>query len=461
MEVSSNNEQTTQTIESGQYKEADLKLPEERLSLEDAVDGLARYGGFDIISATVEKSGNLNPRKKARKNIFLTETRNTKDRKALKKRLELWLGLLESDGTLADKVMQSEQKSEEAAKQLRANVSIALAASKDLEQSYRAVDLFLKNTGLDKVKNVAFLNAARENITDLDNPLFAKAVREEFDENFDKMDLRKAYSLLVIPGYLGENSVLNMWGEIAHNHKVTLVTDFRDLDEPQDVIDMFTDADHTASDAFKSNIIMACNWLIGRGGYPELGINEPLRVPPSAALAGKIYESPKTMAQVIAGLENGKLRGVDGVAFETKKRELTEMEALGLVPMNNEFGAVFAMSGKTLFNGDNKGLQSYSIVRVFDWVSKVLIDFLNRKAFENFDGRTKDNLEAQIVKFLESISGNGRLIKSFSIEQLEQDRQNPDHVHVKINLVPFHAVRTYLLSLSGTRGDGFGTDSTD
>lgn len=59
--------------------------------------------------------------------------------------------------------------------------------------------------------------------------------------------------------------------------------------------------------------------------------------------------------------------------------------------MVNEYGKVMAFSAKTLFNGDNLGLQTYSVVRVFDYVTKVLMDFLNRRAFENFNVKPVKN----------------------------------------------------------------------
>jgi hypothetical protein len=193
--------------------------------------------------------------------------------------------------------------------------------------------------------------------------------------------------------------------------------------------------------------------LVGRAGYPELGINEELHVAPSTALAGKVYESRSSMAQIAAGLQHGKFQGVDGTAFPTKKTELSELEKIGLVPVTNEFGSVMAFSGKTLFNGDNVGLQNYSVVRTFDWVTKVLIDFLNRSAFENFNSTVQKNLQQKIAKFLEGIRGSGKLIKDFSIHELEQDRDNPNMVNVKINITPYFATKTFLLAMSGTNGE--------
>ena len=425
-----------------------VKSPEE---LQNHINGIIKYGGFDIVEATVEKAGNLNPAKKAKKSIFLNES-DLKDRKALKTRLNLWMNLLQNNDNVADMVTACSESSAKAKESLAKNIAIGLETTKDLEQSYRGVDLFFKNTGLDKVNNITFLNASRDQVLDMDNTIFSDNVHEEFNKNFNRLDLRGAYSMMVLPGYLGKNSILNHWAEIAHNHKVTMFTDFRDLEDAEDVIELFADADHSSADAHKANVVMACNWLKGRTGYPELGIEEDLHVAPSTALAGKIYQSRSSMAQVVAGLQHGKMAGVDGVAFPTKKSELTSMEDMGLVPLTNEFGSVMAFSGKTLFNGDNIGLQNYSIVRTFDWTTKVLIDFLNRSAFENFNSKTQKELKKKITSFLEGIKGSGKLIKDFTIHELEQDKDNPDKVNVKIHMTPFFATRTFLLSMAGANG---------
>jgi len=445
----SEQEKNIQTAESAT---AEKQRQPQGQSLEASVEQLVRFGGFDIIDATVEKAGNLNPAKKAKRNIFLQES-DLADRKKLKKRLQLWMQLLQENESVADMIVACQDKSEAAQKLFASNLEKGLKATEELERAYRGVDLFLKNTGLDQVHNVTFLNASEEQIKDMDNTLFSDHVQEEFNKNFNRLDLRNAYSMMLLPGYLGKNSILNHWAEIAHNHKVTMFTDFRNLDDPQDVVELFQDADHASADAHKSNVIMACNWLVGREGYPDMGIEEDLHVPPSTALPGRIYQSKSSMAQVVAGLQHGKMAGVDGVAFETKKTELTNLEDLGLVPMTNEFGSVMAFSGKTLFNGDNIGLKSYSVVRTFDWVSKVLIDFLNRSAFENFNSKTQRDLKKKISKFLEGIKGSGKLIKDFSIHELDQDKENPDIVNVKIHMTPFFATRTFLLSMAGANGE--------
>ena len=196
---------------------------------------------------------------------------------------------------------------------------------------------------------------------------------------------------------------------------------------------------------------MTCNYLVGREKYEDLGEEDELYVPPSAALAGKIYKT--LMSQVTAGKKHGGINEVDGVKFQLKKSEISSLEKMGLVPMVNEYGKVMAFSAKTLFNGDNIGLQTYSVVRVFDWVSKVLVDFLNRRAFENFNANTKKDIRQQIVKFLDGISGPNNLIQKFKILRFEQDKTQKDRIYLDIHISPFFPAKTFVMKLDGTKGD--------
>ncbi len=439
-----------------QEKEQELQQEQVRFEnpakyVQEQTEKLNKYGGFDIVETTVKGVENLNPKKKARKQIFLTEDQYKNDRKELKQKLQMWKQLLESSDDLAEMIQNGEEQSSEASKLYINNLGKAIEASKDLERSYRTVALFFRNTESDKLKNVSIMNAEMDQLIDLDVTTFFDEVQAEFAQTYDRLDLRENYSMLVIPGYMGSNKVVEKWAKIAHDHKVMMLTDFRDLDTPDDVMDLFEAANLAGGDVFKSNVIMACNWLVGRERIEEIGEEEELYVPPSAALAGKIYQT--LMSQVTAGKKHGGMNEVDGVRFPLKKSEISNLEKMGLVPMVNEYGKVMAFSAKTLFNGDNIGLQTYSVVRVFDWVSKVLVDFLNRRAFENFNSSTKKNIRQQIVKFLDEISGPNNLIQKFKILRFEQDPNQKDRIFLDIHISPYFPSKTFVMKLDGQKGD--------
>ena len=334
---------------------------------------------------------------------------------------------------------------------LNANLLTALKRTRELEASYRSVAHFFKNTEESKVKNLTIVNAELSQLTDLDNTLFIDHIADELKHNFDRLDLRRNYSLLVVPGYLGSNAVLDKWAKIAHDNKVLLVTDFQNLESPDDVVDMFFSADHTGGEVYKSNTIMTCNWLLGRTKVEVAGEEEHLYVAPSAALAGRIYSTK--MSQVVAGKKFGGINEVESVHFDLKKSEISELERMGLVPMVNEYSRVMAFSAKTLFNGDNIGLQTYSVVRVFDYITKVLFDFLNRRAFENWTTRTEADLRAQIVKFLDGVQGPSGLIEKFKVLKIEQDPNQKDKVLLDIHITPYFPAKSFVIQLAGHKGD--------
>jgi len=420
-------------------------------SLDQSLAKLAKYGSFDFLEAAIDGVQSLNPERKARKNIFLTDSSKKKERADLKKKLALWLELLQSSNDIGEMADVCTKKTEEASATLKRNLKKALETSRELEVSYRSLNLFYKNTESDKLKNVTIVNAAPDQIKDLDAPKFIEYVSNELKQNYDRLDLRNNYSILCVPGYLGSNAVVEKWAKIAHENKVMLVTDFMDVDNPDDTIDMFQEANLTGGEIHRSSVMMAANYLVGRKKDEEADEEDDVRVPPSAALAGKLYYT--LMSQVTAGKKHGGMNEVEGVRFDLKKSEISAMDRAGLIPMVNEYGKVMAFSSKTLFNGDNIGLQTYSVVRVFDYINKVLIDFLNRRAFENWTSKTENELRTQIVKFLDTVKGPDKLIEKFRVVRFERDENQKDKIYLDINITPYFPAKSFMLKLDGHKGD--------
>jgi hypothetical protein len=428
------------------------KTPERKIeSIDTSLNGLAKFGGFDLLESAIDNVQNINPERKARKKIFLEENSKKEDRAALKKTLQWWAEILEGSDDIVEMIGVCNDRSVSAENTLKKNLRAAVKETEQLERSYRSVALFYKNTESLKVKNVSIINTEPDQLKDLDNTRFIDYIREELQDNYDRLDLRNNYSILILPGYLGSNKVVEKWAKIANENKVMLITDFEHLESPDDVMEMFEAANLTGGDPYRSNMIMTCNWLVGRGKFDELGEEDHLYVPPSSSLGGKMYTT--LMSQVTAGKKYGGMNEVDGVTFDLKKSEIASLEKLGLVPMVKEYGKVMAFSAKTLFSGDNLGLQTYSVVRVFDYVTKVMMDFLNRRAFENFNANTRKELNGQIVKFLDGITGPTKLIENFTIKRFEQDPVQKDRVYLDIHLKPYFPAKTFLIKLEGQKGD--------
>ncbi|TDH28061.1 type VI secretion system contractile sheath protein TssC [Segetibacter sp. 3557_3] len=421
------------------------------LVLDTSLNTLVKAGGFDFLESIIEGVDNLNPVRKARRNIFLTDNLKGDQREDLKKRMELWLSLLEENTGVAEMVNECITKTDSGNRLIKANLKTILERTRELEAAYRSVQLFYTNTETSRVTNVVLINASLNQLTDMDEPRFINFIEQELKQKYDRLDLRQNYSLLVIPGYLKSEMVLNKWAKIAHQNKVMLVTDFANIETPEDVLDMFTDANHTGAEPHKANVMMTCNYIIARGKNEQLGEEDDIYVPGSAALAGKLYATK--LSQPVAGKTYGTIDEADTVRFDQKKAEISELENVGLIPFVSEWGKVMPFSAKTLFTGDNLGMQTYSVVRVFDFIAKVVSDFLNRRAFELWNTKMEVNLRSQIVKFLDGIQGPDKLIEKFQIVRFEKDDTQKDHIYLDMHITPFFPAKSFIVSLDGYKGD--------
>lgn len=432
------------------------------VNIKESASKLVKFGGFKAVEAAIKGTANLNPESKAKREIFLKDSSKKSDRETLKNTLSIWQEVLSDEAGFAELIGKCEQKAEASAESLKRNLKNAVEETRMLETSWRSLNAFFKNAENDKIKNLTILNASMEQLQDLDNPVFIDAVDNELVESYDRLDLRNHYSVVNVPGYLGSKMVLDKWSKIVHKSKAFLVTDFENLEDPDGVIDFFNSADLASGEDFKSNTVMACNYLVARPKDTTIEEEEDLYIPPSSALSGAMYK--KDMAQIAAGVTHGTINEIPGTRFKLKKQaELAPLEKMGLVPMVNEYGKVFAMSGRTLFNGDMLGKQNYGPQRCFDYIMKTLMDFLNRRAFENYDMETFQDIKKQLVKWLDSISSQGKggpniLLEKYTITKFERDPKQKDRVFLNITLHPKFAMKNFVISMDGLKGDDGGTE---
>ena len=76
-----------------QFKEAESSLNASEL-LQSGLKGLEKLGGFQLIKGLIKGTENIGPRRKAVKNIFLTDSTYEDTRKKIKNELEMWIEVL-------------------------------------------------------------------------------------------------------------------------------------------------------------------------------------------------------------------------------------------------------------------------------------------------------------------------------------------------------------------------------
>jgi len=418
---------------------------------------LEKFGGFLAVKGFIPAATDMNPAKKATRDIFLNEKKFQAKRKALADELRGWLEILDEEKSNAVEYADVCKKQEEKYKKLLSkNVTSALDATKQMETTYRALDCFFKNANSEKLNNLRLINVNRNEFED-ESSLLGNQVNDLLRDSYDRLSLKDNYSLMVLPGYvLRDKPTLLKWAKIAHKYKVMLITDhdkeisFDDLRE--------NTAGYKDSDIDLSNVIMTGNWIVGRpkeelSDFERESDDKAFFIPPAAALAGKLYDETANMAQGAGGKKYGTLNEVKGVEVDLLKSEIAALMDNQIVPMVYSEGRVMAFNNSTLFNGDNPALTEYPIVRVFDWIKKVLMNFVHEVALENWDPfNSPQQLKGKIQDFLNQYQGYGNLFQKYTIKLPVQDPATK-RISVDIDLTPYYAAKNFTIKLSADKHD--------
>ena len=416
---------------------------------------LSAFGGFNAVRGFMPDADNLNPAKKAAKAVFLSDKRFKDKREGLINDIKGWLEVLEEGHTSATEFVEAcKAKEEKQEKVLQQGITDALFATANLERSYRALDSFFKTANAEKVKNLRVINVYKDDIADPDSG-FAGEVDAILRGGFDRLSLKDCYSLLVVPGNVFQDKVsLLQWAKIAFKYKVMLLTDHAD---EYSFDDLFSNTEgYKDSDIELQNVIMTANWIVGRESEK---LSEDEKEQPaffmasSAALAGKLYDESASMAQGAGGKKYGTIDGVKGVRLDLLKSEIASLMDNQVIPMVYSEGRVIAFNNATLYNGDNTAMKEYPIVRVFDWVKKVLMNYVHEVALENWDPyNSPKNLKAKIQAFLNDYKGYGNLFQNYEIKEPTQDPITK-RITCDISLTPFYSAKNFIIKVAADKKD--------
>ena len=391
----------------------------------------------------------MDPRRKAVKNIFLTDSTYDDARKKLRNQLSLWLAVLESEEADPMTIIeQCQERCQKAEQNLSNNLFAVHDELKNLEMTYRSLDSFFANAGQGKIECLTLMNVNKEELGDHDSE-DTVAIREELDKYYDRLSLKNNYSLLVIPGYLGDSSTVRMWSESAYKNKVLLVTDFKDSQNFSMLKEELDDASLQGQEVNMASVVMTCNYILARKRSEIAGEDDDLYIPGSAALAGRMTNTDDiVIAQGAAGKKYGTLSNVKGARLDLRKSEIASLIDLGVVPIVEEDGRTMAFSNCSLYNGATVGLKEYPIVRVFDWIGKVFQNFFNDEAFINWNSQVKGELQEAIHDFLSQYKGPGKLIENYNLKSINQDPKTKD-ISIQVELKPFFAAKNFYIELTG------------
>ena len=441
-----------QKVEAAAQEVAQVKTeqPTGKLEYKDCLNKLAGVGGINFIKGILPDAEKMDPRNAASMKIFLSEKINEAKRNRLAKDIEKWLELLNQDKNAVEMANICAQNQEKYQKLFSDNLNVALGTVKNLETSYRTLDAFYKNAAADKATNLRIMNVNKSDLQDSNSEYF-KAIDDLLKNAFDRLSLKDAYSLLALPGYICEDkSILLMWAKLAHKYKVMLLTDHND---DQDYDSMLENVEgYRDSDIDLQNVIICSNWLLGRERQAVADEYEGLYIPPSGALAGMLYNDNANMAQGAGGKKYGTVSEIKGVRVDMLKSELAALASKQVVPMTFSEGRVMAFNNATLYNGDNVAMKEYPIVRVFEWVKKVLLNFLNDEVLQNWDTKVSPKeLKSKIAEFLNANKGYGNLFEDYTWRAEPTQDPVTKNITLDIDIKPYFAAKNFVVKLTADK----------
>ena len=337
--------------EQGQALELREKIENPAELLQNSVDGLNKFGGFQMLKGLIKGVENMDPRRKAVKNIFLNDAAYADNRKKLKNELELWVSIFEEGASDPMEIIENcKEKLAKAETNLKNNLFTVHDEVRKLEVTYRALDSFFANAGQGKVECLTLMNVNKEELEyhDSEDTL---AIRDELERYYDRLSLKNNYSLLIMPGYLGDANVIRMWADTAYRNKVIMLTDFKDSLNFSMLKDELDEANMQSQDAKMANVVMTANYILGRKKSELAEEDDDLYVPASAALAGRMTNTDElVIAQGAAGKKYGTLSNVKGARMDLRKSEIASIIDMGVIPMVEEDGRTMAFSNRSLHN---------------------------------------------------------------------------------------------------------------
>jgi hypothetical protein len=437
------------------------KARQNKLELPDKAKAksiLEYYDGFeDLLTPLAENLDRFagDPKKKKK---FLQEDDSDEERRQLRDRLKAFVGLLSSSEVNNSKQLRAMalDKLENNEALIQKNLLKITDAARDLERTYRELETFFRNAAPQKVKNLTLLNINREVLIDPDRNALYNEIENRLLAESDQVDQKKAYAMLVIPGLWESKqpkTLIERYAKLAGEAKLSFLTDFEDTDSAKEAFKSRASKKWqgiTGSEEFHSKLILFANHLILRGKHVELDEENELRGSPAMAIAGKMYS--ERISQPVAGEKHGSVSGIQGLAFRVVQRQVGDFSEEGINSMMTGYDKDLCYEQCTAFNGGDYGLKRYAVVRVFDYVHKVMRHFLGKVTHQQLSVNDSNQIRETINDFLDELAKQ-KIITEGRINKFEWNTRQPDRIDVSIGIQPLWAVRSFVYELNAEKGN--------
>jgi len=205
-------------------------------------------------------------------------------------------------------------------------------------------------------------------------------------------------------------------------------------------------------DDYKQYVSIFANYLMARNAndYED----DDMWVPPSAAVAGKMYQGDTTagMQQPMAGFKHGKINDAKYIRFKANPPDASKINEKGVNPMVSFEGSPVAMGASTLFSKETFNV--YSIRRTYDYVYKTLRNYLNKQTFSVIDQKFIDTMRRDIDKFMKAISGGDNILQDYKVDIFaDEEMRKRQEIDIKVALNPKYPARTFNIEFTAWNED--------
>jgi len=407
----------------------------------------------------------LDPKKDFQRKEFLGKASFAPQRKLLAQRLKLWSEHLAKEGKIDDIRKELNEQSAKLETNLEKNMKKVHRASREIEATYRAIDKFFANAQQepDEKINAYFANVSPEDLTNPDDKEKFEQLSRAIADLYREWSVKDAFAMCVIPGYLGSvENIDNVARQIGFPNKVHVMTDLPNFEKYEEVLEMLEDPNYAnlpGIDTYKQYVSVFANYVQARAAnqYED----EDMWIPPSAAVAGKMYQGDITvgMQQPMAGFKYGKIADAKYLRFRANQPDASKINEKGVNPLVSFEGTAVAMGASTLFTKETFNV--YSIRRTYDYVYKTLRNYLNKQTFSVIDQRFVDTMRKDIDKFMKAISGGDNILQDYKVDIFaDEEMRKRQEIDVKVSLNPKYPARTFNIEFMAW-GEGDQTNVKD
>jgi len=390
----------------------------------------------------------LDPKKDFQRKEFLTKKQFGKQRRLLAERLKIWIEALSSSDDPDEIRKKLNEESARLEANLEKNMKKVHEACREMETTYRAIDKFFANAQSepDEKVNSYFANVGIEELTDPDDREKFESLTKAVADLYREWSIKECFAMCVVPGYAGSvENIDTLARQLGLPNKVHVLTDLPNFETFEELMDMLEDPNYAnlpGIDDYKQYVSVFANYIMARNANQFE--DEDMWVPPSSAVAGKMYQGDLTagMQQPMAGFKYGKINDAKYIRFRANQPDASKINEKGINPIVNFEGTAVAMGSSTLFNKET--FNNYSIRRTYDYVYKTLRNYLNKQTFSVIDQKFIDTLRRDIDKFMKAISGGDNILEDYDVNIFaDEEMRKRQEIDVKVALNPKYPARTF------------------